>query len=150
MKVRSPGLRFGVALVAVFASAASAGTMAPAYDLLIRGGTVYTGDAPPFVGDVAVKGDRIVYVGPRASGTAARSIDGAGMVVAPGFIDTDMLAPYANYREQMQKQIPAGRFARPEDIAALVGFLISPGAAYITGAVLPIDGGLTATIAFQR
>ena len=83
----------------------------------------------------------------------SRELGGRGItanVVAPGFIDTDMLAPYANYREQMQKQIPAGRFARPEDIAALAAFLVSPGASYITGAVLPIDGGLTATIAFQR
>lgn len=96
----------------------------------------------------ATKGAMLSYVRTLAVETAKRGI--TVNYVAPGFIDTDMLAPYANYREQMQKQIPAGRFARPEDIAALVGFLVSPGAAYITGAVLPIDGGLTATIAFQR
>src|SRR5919107_4724565 len=70
--------------------------------------------------------------------------------LAPGFIDTDMLAPYAAYREQMEKQIPAGRFARPEEIAGLAAFLMSPSAAYITGAVIPVDGGLTATIGIQR
>lgn len=70
--------------------------------------------------------------------------------VAPGFIDTDMMAPYAGYRENMEKQIPVGRFARPDDIAALVRFLISPEASYITGTILPIDGGLTAKIAVQR
>jgi 3-oxoacyl-[acyl-carrier protein] reductase len=96
----------------------------------------------------ATKGAMLSYVRTLAVETAKRGI--TVNYVAPGFIDTDMLAPYANYREQMQKQIPAGRFARPEDIAGLVGFLVSPGAAYITGAVLPIDGGLTATIAFQR
>jgi 3-oxoacyl-[acyl-carrier protein] reductase len=70
--------------------------------------------------------------------------------VAPGFIDTDMLAPYAAYREQIEKQIPAGRFAQPEEIAGLTAFLMSPSAAYITGAVLPVDGGLTAMIGIQR
>lgn len=71
-------------------------------------------------------------------------------VVAPGFVDTDMLAPYAAYRANVEKQIPAARFARPEDIASVVAFLLSPGAAYITGATLPVDGGLTAALAIQR
>ena len=44
----------------------------------------------------------------------------------------------------MEKQIPAGRFAKPEEIAGLAAFLMSEPAAYITGAVLPVDGGLTA------
>lgn len=70
--------------------------------------------------------------------------------VAPGFVDTDMMAPYAAYRETMEKQIPAGRFAKPEDVAGLVTFLMSPGAAYITGAVLPVDGGLSAAIGIHR
>ena len=56
-------------------------------DVLIRGGTVYTGDAAAFVGDVAVTGDRIRYVGPRAAVTAARTVGARGMIVAPGFID---------------------------------------------------------------
>ncbi|CAA0089839.1 3-oxoacyl-[acyl-carrier-protein] reductase FabG [Starkeya nomas] len=71
-------------------------------------------------------------------------------VVAPGFVDTAMLAPYAAYRANVEKQIPAGRFAGPEDVAALVSFLLSPGAAYITGTTLPVDGGLTAALAIQR
>lgn len=70
--------------------------------------------------------------------------------VAPGFVDTGMMAPYAAYRETMEKQIPAGRFAKPEDVAGLVAFLMSPGAAYITGAVLPVDGGLSAAIGIHR
>jgi NAD(P)-dependent dehydrogenase (short-subunit alcohol dehydrogenase family) len=70
--------------------------------------------------------------------------------VAPGFIDTEMMAPYAKYREQMESQIPARRFAKPEEVADLVSFLMAPQASYITGAVLPIDGGLSAAIGIQR
>lgn len=71
-------------------------------------------------------------------------------VVAPGFVDTDMMAKYADYREKMESQIPAGRFARPEEIAALVTFLMSPLAGYLTGATLTMDGGLTASMGLQR
>ena len=58
-------------------------------DLVIRGGTIYTGaDEAPFVGDIAVTDDKIVYVGPHAGAPAAKtSIDAQGMIVAPGFID---------------------------------------------------------------
>jgi 3-oxoacyl-[acyl-carrier protein] reductase len=70
--------------------------------------------------------------------------------IAPGFIDTEMMAPYAKYREQMEGQIPARRFAKPEEVADLVAFLLTPQASYITGAVLPIDGGLSAAIGIQR
>jgi NAD(P)-dependent dehydrogenase (short-subunit alcohol dehydrogenase family) len=70
--------------------------------------------------------------------------------VAPGFIDTDMLAKYGKYRESMESQIPAKRFAKPDDVAGIVAFLLSPHAAYITGAYLPVDGGLTAAIGIHR
>ncbi len=70
--------------------------------------------------------------------------------VAPGFIDTAMLEKYADYRAKMEAQIPAGRFAQPEDVAQVVGFLFSPGAGYMTGAVLPVDGGLSAVLAAHR
>ena len=70
--------------------------------------------------------------------------------VAPGFIDTAMLAPYAKYRDEMEKQIPARRFARPDEIAAVVDFLLSPQASYVTGAVLPVDGGLSAALGIHR
>ncbi|MBB4153846.1 N-acyl-D-aspartate/D-glutamate deacylase [Sphingomonas jinjuensis] len=56
-------------------------------DLIVRGGTVFPGGGDPFVGDVAIAGDRIVYAGPHAAMPARRTIEARGMVVAPGFID---------------------------------------------------------------
>jgi 3-oxoacyl-[acyl-carrier protein] reductase len=96
----------------------------------------------------ASKGALLSYCRTLTLETAKRGI--TVNYLAPGFIDTDMLAPYAAYREQMEKQIPTGRFARPEEIAGLAAFLMSPASAYITGAVLPVDGGLTAMIGVQR
>jgi 3-oxoacyl-[acyl-carrier protein] reductase len=85
--------------------------------------------------------------------TLAIEIARTGITVnylAPGFIDTAMMEPYAKYREQMESQIPARRFARPDEIAEVVAFLLSPNASYLTGAVLPVDGGLSAAIGIQR
>ena len=96
----------------------------------------------------ASKGALISYCRTLAVETAKRGI--TVNVIAPGFIDTDMMAPYAAYRDNMEKQIPAGRFAKPEEIAGLAAFLMSEPAAYITGAVLPIDGGLTAMMGVHR
>ncbi|WP_230530525.1 SDR family oxidoreductase [Microvirga roseola] len=96
----------------------------------------------------ASKGALISYCRTLSVETAKRGV--TVNVIAPGFIDTDMMAPYAAYRESMEKQIPAGRFARPEEIAGLAAFLMSEPAAYITGAVLPIDGGLTAMLGVHR
>jgi N-acyl-D-amino-acid deacylase len=60
----------------------------PEYDILVRGGTVYDGSgAAGYVGEVAIKGDRIAYVGPEAPGEARREIDATGQAVAPGFIN---------------------------------------------------------------
>ncbi len=96
----------------------------------------------------ATKGALISYARTLAIETGKRGV--TVNVIAPGFIDTDMMAPYAAYREMMEKQIPAGRFAQPEDVAALAAFLMGPGGAYITGAVLPVDGGLTAQMSAHR
>src|SRR3982074_553255 len=58
------------------------------YDFLISGGTVYDGSGgAPFVGDVAIKGDRLAYVGPHAPGSARERIDAHGKAVAPGFVN---------------------------------------------------------------
>ncbi len=60
--------------------------------------------------------------------------------VAPGFIDTDMTKGLPV--DELKKMIPAGRFGKPEEVAKLVGFLASEDAAYITGEVVSINGGL--------
>jgi len=96
----------------------------------------------------ASKGALISYCRTLSVETAKRGV--TVNVIAPGFIDTDMMAPYAAFRESMEKQIPAGRFAKPEEIAGLAAFLMSEPAAYITGAVLPIDGGLTSMLGVHR
>ena len=96
----------------------------------------------------ASKGALLSYCRTLAIETAKRGI--TVNYIAPGFIDTDMMAPYAAYRADMEKQIPAGRFAAPQEIAGMVAFLMSPPAAYVTGAVLPVDGGLTAMIGVHR
>jgi len=64
-------------------------------------------------------------------------------VVAPGLVATDMTSALGDERiEVMTAQVPLGRIGSVEDIAGVVGFLASPAAAYITGAVIPVDGGL--------
>jgi 3-oxoacyl-[acyl-carrier protein] reductase len=64
-------------------------------------------------------------------------------VVAPGMVATDMTDALGEERvAAMVSQVPLGRIGTPEDIAEVVGFLASGAAAYITGAVVPVDGGL--------
>ncbi|MCC7519552.1 MAG: 3-oxoacyl-[acyl-carrier-protein] reductase [Verrucomicrobiae bacterium] len=64
--------------------------------------------------------------------------------VAPGFIETDMTSGLAaEFREKLKAQIPLARFGAPDDIAQAVLFLAGPSAAYITGQVLAVDGGMT-------
>lgn len=70
-------------LLGVFAAACS-----PRYDVVIRNGTIYDGSGnPPFVGDVALHGDTVAYVGPSAAGGGRAEIDATGMAVTPGFIN---------------------------------------------------------------
>ncbi|PPJ30893.1 beta-ketoacyl-ACP reductase [Nocardia nova] len=65
-------------------------------------------------------------------------------VVAPGFIDTDMTREEMteDMREMALKVIPAGRIGQPEEVAAAISFLASDDASYISGAILPVDGGM--------
>jgi 3-oxoacyl-[acyl-carrier protein] reductase len=64
-------------------------------------------------------------------------------VVAPGFVETDMTAELTEARRnEILASVPLGRYASPEEVAAVVTFLAGADAAYITGAVIPVDGGL--------
>jgi len=64
-------------------------------------------------------------------------------VVAPGFVDTDMTAVLSDdQRATIRAQVPLGRYADPAEVAAAVTWLAGDGAAYVTGAVIPVDGGL--------
>lgn len=64
-------------------------------------------------------------------------------VVAPGPVDTDMTAVLGDKRmEELRSAVPLGRTATPDEIADVIAFLAGPSAGYITGAVIPVDGGL--------
>lgn len=67
--------------------------------------------------------------------------------VAPGVIEApmaDQVLGGADRREQFRRRIPMGRYGRAQEIAAVVGFLVSDAASYVTGAIIPVDGGWTA------
>jgi NAD(P)-dependent dehydrogenase (short-subunit alcohol dehydrogenase family) len=64
--------------------------------------------------------------------------------IAPGWIETALTAPLtadARRREEIVQRTPLGRWGQPEDVAGAAVFLCSPAAAFITGAILPVDGG---------
>jgi 3-oxoacyl-[acyl-carrier protein] reductase len=75
-----------------------------------------------------------------------RELGGRGItanVVAPGFIETEMTEVLpADQKKAYLATIPAGRFAQPDEVAQVVRFIASDAAAYVTGAVIPVDGGL--------
>ena len=76
------------ALAGLLLSSCASVAPPPAYDLVIRNGTIVDGrGGAPFVGDVAIRGERIAAVGPRLAGSAPRTIDARGLTVTPGFIN---------------------------------------------------------------
>jgi 3-oxoacyl-[acyl-carrier protein] reductase len=76
----------------------------------------------------------------------ARELGSRGItvnVVAPGFVETDMTADLPeDRRAEIARSVPLGRMATADEVAGVVTWLASPAAAYITGAVIPVDGGL--------
>ncbi len=95
------------------------------------------------VGQVNYSSSKAALVGMARSIT--RELGGRGItanVVAPGFIETAMTAALPPERQDAYRAvIPAGRFAQPAEVAGAVVFLASDDAAYISGAVVPVDGG---------
>jgi 2-deoxy-D-gluconate 3-dehydrogenase len=65
--------------------------------------------------------------------------------VAPGYVETDMTSTIEDWRrKEIDERIPMGRFAQPAEIADVIAFLLSDDARYVTGAVVPVDGGFSA------
>lgn len=81
-----------------------------------------------------------------AARSLARELGSRGItanVIAPGFVDTDMTAELSEDRKnEILGNVPLGRYASPQEIADAAFFLASDAASYITGAVIPVDGGL--------
>ncbi len=82
---KTAAITFGLVGFLLSSAAPASG---PDYDVLIQGGAIYDGSgATPFVGDVALKDDKIAFVGPKAPGTATKIVDATGKAVSPGFIN---------------------------------------------------------------
>ena len=95
----------------------------------------------------ASKGAMLSYIRTLAIELARKGV--TANYISPGYIDTDLMAPYADYREKVEQQIPLRRFGQSDEVGALVGFLFSPLAGYITGTVIPIDGGVSAGLSIR-
>jgi 3-oxoacyl-[acyl-carrier protein] reductase len=118
-------------------------------------------------GLLKLKGGRLIFIGSvvgsvGAAGQVNYSASKAGLVgmarsfarelgsrsitsnvIAPGFVETDMTAELdEKRRNDIATQVPLGRFCTADEIADVVSFIASPQASYITGAVIPVDGGL--------
>ncbi len=112
-----------------------------------RGRVVVVSSVSAFIGSAgqanyaAAKAGLVGLARSLAAEVASRAI--TVNVVVPGLVETDMLAELGEERTTaFAAQVPMGRIARPGEIAAVIGFLSSEDAGYITGAVVPVDGGL--------
>ncbi|RJO68255.1 SDR family oxidoreductase [Nocardia panacis] len=110
--------------------------------IIFLGSVVGTFGAPGQVNYAAAKSGLIGMARAITREIGTRNI--TANVVAPGLIDTDMTRDEMTeeMRETALKIIPAGRIGQPEDVAAAISFLASDDAAYISGAVIPVDGGM--------
>lgn len=93
-------------------------------EILIAGGLIYPGGGDPFIGDIAISGDRIVYVGPKFPSEADKTIDATDMIIAPGFIDT-----HTHVGQALMSELPAARLVLP---------FLTQG---VTTAFIGVDGG---------
>ena len=112
-----------------------------------EGSIIFIGSISPFIGVpgqanyAAAKAGLIGLARSLARELGLRSI--TANVVAPGFVQTDMTADLPERRRaEVLAGVPLGRFATPEEVAGVVTFLASAAAGYVTGAVVPVDGGL--------
>jgi 3-oxoacyl-[acyl-carrier protein] reductase len=111
-----------------------------------RGSIVFIGSVSPYIGIpgqanyAAAKAGLVGLARSLATELARRNI--TVNVIAPGFIDTEMTSGLGDGLESIIPRIPAGRIGTPDEVAKAVLFLASEQARYITGAVIPVDGGL--------
>jgi 3-oxoacyl-[acyl-carrier protein] reductase len=111
-----------------------------------RGSIIFVGSVSPYLG---VAGQANYAAAKAGVGGLARSLakevasrNITVNVVAPGFIATDMTSALGDAVDGVISSIPLGRVGDTADVAQLIGFLSSDGARYITGAIIPVDGGL--------
>ena len=114
-----------------------------AYDLVIMNGRVMDPETgTDKIANVAVDNGQIVAITDQIL-DGDKVIDAEGLVVAPGFIDTDMTKVLSDeQKEAIFKDVPANRLGAPEEIAGTVAFLASDVAAYITGETIHVNGGM--------
>lgn len=96
----------------------------------------------------ATKGAMASYMKTLAIEIARKGV--TANIITPGYVDTEMIAAFAEKRAEVEKQIPTGRYARTQEIASLVRYLLSSDAVSITGAEIAIDGGLSAVIGIRN
>ena len=114
---------------------------------LRRGSLIFIGSVVGLMGNpgqVNYAASKAGLVG--AARSLARELGGRGItanVIAPGFVDTEMTSVLTDdQRKAMVERVPLGRYATTAEVAGVATFLASEAASYITGAVIPVDGGL--------